>query len=243
MNTRTILFDHMKTIIKMADRIEDGSLVRRMKAASGKPSSKKGPVLPDLHEMELLAGELPEGYPQDMAFALLQSCRHMLLNETVISAIHVRKKLSGLPEGIGKQAAMDALNEILSCANKTGVVPQAEILCGITKNLSETDLDGVDALDRAIIQNTPARMLDAVIAVHGRPENARAASRQRLQDHDANRMDGSELYFICYEHPEQGSIYETVSGEDAMQQRVYELTDGMDLDEDDIHVFDQADEL
>lgn len=51
------------------------------------------------------------------------------------------------------------------------------------------------------------------------------------------------MYFVCYEHPEQGSIYQTVSGEDAMQQLVHDLVCGLGLDNDDIHVFSQDDEL
>lgn len=51
-------------------------------------------------------------------------------------------------------------------------------------------------------------------------------------------------YFVCYEHPEHGPTYEMVSGEDAMQQRVYELETALDLDPDeDVHVFASTSEI
>lgn len=169
MNTRTILFDHMRTVVKIADRTGDGSLVRRMKSAAGRPSGKKGPVLPDLHAMGQLAGELPDGYPRDMARALIESCRHLLLDETCVSAIHIRKKLSVLPDSGRKQEAMDALEGILSSGCGPDAVSAAGLLCRATEDLSETEFGGADLLDRAVIQNTPVRMLDAVTAVYGKP--------------------------------------------------------------------------
>ena len=51
------------------------------------------------------------------------------------------------------------------------------------------------------------------------------------------------MYYICYTHPEKGDVFETVSGEDAMQQRVYEIARELDLDEADVHVFNQEDEV
>lgn len=51
------------------------------------------------------------------------------------------------------------------------------------------------------------------------------------------------MYFICYEHPEKGRVYETVDGEDAMRRRVHDLTCDFDLDYDCIHVFRWEDEL
>lgn len=169
MNTRTILFDHMRTVVRIADRAGDGNLVRRMKSAAGRPSGKKGPVLPDLRTMGQLAGELPDGYPRDMARALIESCRHLLLDETCISAIHVRRKLSALPDSGRKQEAMAALEDILSSGCGPDAVSAAGLLCRATENLSEMEFGGMDLLDRAIIQNTPARMLDAVTAVYGKP--------------------------------------------------------------------------
>lgn len=51
------------------------------------------------------------------------------------------------------------------------------------------------------------------------------------------------MYFICYEHPDYGSIYEVIYGEDAIQQRVHDLIMDLDLENDDIHVFDADDEM
>lgn len=45
-------------------------------------------------------------------------------------------------------------------------------------------------------------------------------------------------WFICYDHPEAGPTYEVVNGEDAMRQRVHDLTMSLDIDpEEGIHVF------
>ena len=50
------------------------------------------------------------------------------------------------------------------------------------------------------------------------------------------------MYYICYPG-EENDIYETVSGEDAMHQRVSELLDAYDMDPEDIHVFHEKDEI
>lgn len=51
------------------------------------------------------------------------------------------------------------------------------------------------------------------------------------------------MYFICYEHPDYGSVYETIYGEDTMQIRVHNLMNELDLEDDDIHVFNADDEV
>lgn len=51
------------------------------------------------------------------------------------------------------------------------------------------------------------------------------------------------MYYICYTHPLFGDVWETIDGEDAMQQRVDELCNMFQLDSDDVHVFNQDNEI
>lgn len=51
------------------------------------------------------------------------------------------------------------------------------------------------------------------------------------------------MYYLLYENTNGENTWELISGEDAMQVRVNELMDTLDLEEDDIMVFNADDQL
>lgn len=45
------------------------------------------------------------------------------------------------------------------------------------------------------------------------------------------------MYYICYAHPEHGNTFETMNDEAAVYKRIYAITERLDVDPDDMHVF------
>lgn len=177
MNTQTVIAGHIKAAIRIAEQAECDSIASRMRKASGKPSGKNGPTLPDLYSLKWMCIELPKGYPREAAAMHIQACCHILLDELAIDALRIWEKLSRAnrnpaTESLGAKAAMDALQRITSATcynmppeNELELIRAIDTLCSAIESIPASDLYNLDALDKTIVRERPKYMRGVVNAL------------------------------------------------------------------------------